>query len=84
MARAADLVDSKWSKELNESPRIMNELVKEISTRLANDPRFNDTGMSMTVNELRKNLHKKDLDVDGSKEMLISRLNESNNRQRTE
>ena len=40
----------------------------------------------MSVNELRKALDEKDLDVDGSKEMLVSRLGESNanKRQRTE
>ena len=40
----------------------------------------------MSVDELRKALDENGLDVDGSKEMLVSRLDESNSnkRQRTE
>ena len=84
VSRATDLIDSNFPEKLNESPRIMNELMKAISTRLVNDSRFNNTGMNMAVNELRKELDEKGLDVDGSKEMLMSRLNESNKKQRTE
>ena len=39
---------------------------------------------NLTVTKLRTRLGQEGLDVDGSKETLISRLNESNKRKRTE
>ena len=56
----------------------------EVSNSSYNDPRFANSGMNMSVNELRKKLDEEGLDVDGSKETLISRLQESNKRQRAE
>ena len=50
------------------------------------DTRFDEFG-NLSVSELRKRLADDDLDIDGSKEMLVSRLNESESakkRQRTE
>ena len=49
------------------------------------DSRFDSTaGRNATVNELRMKLSEKDLGADGSKEMLIFCLTESNKRQWTE
>ena len=85
VSRSADLIGSEHLEKLKESPKIMSELMKELSTRMNNDPRFVITPeRNMPVNELRKKLSEEGLDVDGSKEMLLSRLNESNKRQRTE
>ena len=36
-----------------------------------------DSGKTLTVNELRLELSKRKLDVDGSKEVLLSRLDEA-------
>lgn len=61
------------SKKLMDTPILMKESMIEIS----NDPTncIDSTGR-MTVNELRTKLHEAGQDVDGSKEMLISRLDE--------
>ena len=84
VARAVDLINSEYVSKLNESPKIMNELMKEVSTVLVDDSRYDNAGRNMSVNELRKKLDVEGLDVDGSKETLISRLNDCNKRQRTE
>ena len=62
------------SKMPKESPKLLDEIMIAIS----NDPNnFIDETDTMTVNELRMNLNNNGLDVDGSKEMLVSPLNES-------
>ena len=56
----------------------------EMSKRVDTDTRFSEYG-NLSVNELRKRLADEELDIDGSKEMLVSRLTESaKKRQRTE
>lgn len=86
VARATDFMfmNSEWTKKLSDAPRLMHELMLEMSMRLNNDSRFDSTGRSMSVSELRTKLHEKGLDVDGSKTTLISRLQGSNKRQKTD
>ena len=80
--RSEDILNCESSKILKESPKLLTELMIEIS-RSPDDNRFGDE-RNMLVDKMRKRLHERGLDVDGSKEMLISRLQESNKRQRTE
>lgn len=76
-----DILSSESAEKLKTSPRLMSELMIAIS----NNPNDHFDPMdSMTVSELRTELRRKSLDVDGSKEALISRLKVSNKRQRTE
>ena len=44
---------------------------------------FDETS-KLTVNKLRGKLDEKELDVDGSKEILVTRLNAANKRQKDE
>jgi hypothetical protein len=71
-----ELLKSEHSKCLRDS----GELLSEIMLLMADEYEGKKT---MSVSELRKELGKRELDVDGSKETLVSRLEESK-RQRTE
>ena len=71
-----EVLKSESSKCLRES----GELLSEIMLLMNPD---NEDSEDMDVNELRKELGKRKLDVDGSKDALISRLEEAK-RQRTE
>ncbi|KAL7553270.1 hypothetical protein ACHAWF_016525 [Thalassiosira exigua] len=82
-ARAVDIFDHDCFQKLKESPRLMEEFMREVAKASNNNDRFDD-GSSTSVNSLRKQLREKGLDIDGSKEMLISRLQGSNKRRRTE
>lgn len=84
VSRSKDILNHESSKELKESPKLLTELMREIYETANIDSRFDNSGRNMSVDELRKKLDEKDLDVDGSKEMLVSRLEESNKRQRIE
>ncbi|KAL7550144.1 hypothetical protein ACHAWF_013415 [Thalassiosira exigua] len=85
MANAADYMESSNSKKLKESPKLMEELMFEIISNSANrDSRMDSTGNNCTVNDLRKMLHKEGLDLNGSKEMLVARLENSKKRKKTE
>ena len=81
---AKDIIKSETWKKLKESPDLMEEMIFAMSNTPENDC-FDQTS-KMSVDELRKELNEMGLDVDGSKEMLVSRLDESNanKRQRTE
>ena len=68
---ASDFLQSKASEEL-----------MEISEGTKKDKHFDKTGRNKPVNELRTRLHKDGFDVDGSKEMLVSRL-EANKKHKT-
>mmetsp|Transcript_11454 Transcript_11454/g.25142 ORF Transcript_11454/g.25142 Transcript_11454/m.25142 type:complete len:373 (+) Transcript_11454:297-1415(+) len=83
VSRSEDVLNSESSKHLKESPKLLTELVLEIS-KSANIATPFDVGRNVSVNDLRGQLHDEGLDVDGSKEMLIARLQTSNKRQRTE
>ena len=80
---AKDIIKSESWEKLKESPKLLEELIVSMSSNP--DDCFEPHG-KMSVDELRKALDEKSLDVDGSKEMLVSRLDEStsNKRQRTE
>jgi len=83
VSRSEDVLNSESSKYLKESPKLLTELMMEISKSANKATSFGD-GRNVSVNDLREQLHEKGLDVDGSKEMLIARLETSNKRQRTE
>ncbi|KAL7547245.1 hypothetical protein ACHAWF_011617 [Thalassiosira exigua] len=78
-ACALDNLNDDDSKKLKESPRLMEDLMREVFNNANRDGRYDD-GINTTVYELRKQLHEKGLDVDGNKENLISRLEESKKR----
>mmetsp|Transcript_18728 Transcript_18728/g.45031 ORF Transcript_18728/g.45031 Transcript_18728/m.45031 type:complete len:370 (+) Transcript_18728:518-1627(+) len=80
-SRSADILKCESSKLLKESPKLLTELLIEAS-KSSNESHF--SGGNASVDEMRKKLHARGLGVDGSKETLISRLQESNKRQRTE
>jgi hypothetical protein len=71
---AKEILKSEHSKRLRESAELLSEIIV-----LTNE----DDVDTMTVTDLRKELGECGLDVDGSKEMLVSRLSDSK-RQRTE
>ena len=73
MHKSVVLTKSEHSKELRES----GELLAQIMLLMDNQDD------EMTVTELRKELDKRELDVDGSKAALVERL-KSAKRQRTE
>jgi len=77
-------VNSDQWKKLNESPELMVEMIAEMSSTLNKDDRFGKSEKTLSVNELRKELDDKGLDADGSKDMLLSRLQESNKGQATD
>ena len=84
VTRSADLLNSATQEKLSESPGLLIELMKEMSKRNDTDTRFDEYG-NLSVNDLRKRLIAEELDIDGSKESLVSRLKESaKKRQRTE
>ena len=68
-------------KKLEASPRLLKELMVVISSDSTNQI---NVASKLSVDELRKRLSDQGLDVDGSKEVLATCLNESNKRQRTE
>jgi len=80
-SRSADILKCESSKLLKESPKLLTELLIEAS-KSSNESHF--SGGNASVDEMRKKLHARGLGVDGSKETLISRLQESNKRQRME
>jgi speckle-type POZ protein len=69
LLHAKEILKSEHSKRLRESSELLSEIVM-----LTNDPDEEDF---VTVTELRKELGKRKLDVDGSKEALMSRLKEA-------
>ncbi len=69
-----EILESDLSIELRDSAELMAELVVVLTSK---------NRESMTVTELRKELGKRGLDVDGSKKALVSRLEDAM-RQRTE
>lgn len=84
LARAKDLLNSETREKLSETPGLMVELMTEMSNRNDIDTRFDEYG-NLSVTDLRKKLIEEELDIDGSKEMLVSRLTESaKKKQRTE
>ncbi|KAL7536736.1 hypothetical protein ACHAXR_007372 [Thalassiosira sp. AJA248-18] len=74
VARATDLLDSKPCEVLDQSPRLLRELMK---AKFNIPIGYSGETHKMTVTELRKKLAERGLDVEGSKELLVSRFEES-------
>ena len=72
------LLRSPRSDKLKQSPQLVTELMTEMSSQM------NGTGGTMGVSDLRKELADKGLDLDGSKEILVSRLQSFKKRSREE
>ena len=84
VARSEDILNNlEFSKQLVESPELLLEVTKELSKKSSRHQCFSD-GSIPAVTQLRNQLSKKGLDVDGTKEMLVACLNASNKRQKTE
>ena len=67
-----EILESQHSKRLKESAELLSEIIM-----LTESENENDDCKCMTVNELRKKLGKRKLDVDGSKDALVARLKEA-------
>ncbi|KAL7539388.1 hypothetical protein ACHAXR_009239 [Thalassiosira sp. AJA248-18] len=76
-ARVNDVLAQEESKKLEESPRLWREIMVDISR----DP-SDCFGDNLSVDELRGKLDQMGLDVDGSKEMLVNRLDTANQSQK--
>ncbi|KAL7466743.1 hypothetical protein ACHAXS_007033 [Conticribra weissflogii] len=78
VARGRDLGHPEYFVELNESPA----LLREVCAKLAEQCRCDNLALSRieSVNRLRGRLDQKNLDVHGTKEVLISSLRESKKR----
>lgn len=81
-ARAKDMLAHESFKKLKKSPALMEECMIAMAKDLNND--CVDDTENISVDRLRKQLDEKGLDVDGTKATLVSRLESSNKRQRTE
>ena len=78
-ARAEDIVDSSSSEKLQERADLLKELMIAVLRKSNNSTTFDNGGASsMTVDALRGKLDQKGMDEDGSKIILVSRLEESN------
>ena len=73
-----EILKSEHSKCLRDSAELLSEIMLQM-----NNGNEDDDSESMTVNELRQELGNRKLDVDGSKDALVARLEEAK-RQRTE
>ena len=80
VARAADLLNYKSFQKLKESPRLLGELIlDELILEMSNGPNeCVDDICWMTINKFRMKLAQRglDLDVDGSKKVRVSSLEE--------
>ena len=72
-ARLKDVMNSESFLELAKSPQLMRELMMPVVDCGTPPINGDDLGM-MPVITLRRRLEEKGLDIDGTKEMLISRL----------
>ena len=83
--KSDEVMASEGFEQVAESPEIMREMMAAMSSGNKKRPassRPNDTGRDykrMRVSTLRQKLDGKGLDVDGSKEMLVARLEETEN-----
>ena len=80
MSMVQDLLQSNCWDKLRESQALMSELIMEMSQTVNNDSRLITN--RMTVNALRERAEEDGLDMDGSKQTLISILEESKKRKR--
>jgi hypothetical protein len=70
VANANDILPFKEAKELRESPKLMEELLSASNDQYRSDEHLG----SKSISELRNLLAAKNMDVDGSKEVLVTRL----------
>jgi len=63
-----DIIHSEHSRQLRESSELLAELLILVTSKY---------GDSVTVTELRQELEKRGLDIDGSKQALVSRLKDA-------
>ncbi len=73
VARAKGVMKTESFKTLKQSPRLMEELL--LAATVERDGRLADAVNMLSVNDLRMELNHLEMDVDGSKEMLVRRLN---------
>lgn len=78
LLNSKDVLKSEYSTCLRESSDLLSEILMIVGSN-----NETDSGKTLTVNELRLELSKRKLDADGSKEVLLSRLEEAK-RQRIE
>ena len=74
---AQRVLDSEGSKEILESPELMREILLSCTDNTRSP--FASYTSKLSVSELREKLEKLDLSLDGSKEALITRLEEAEN-----
>lgn len=80
VTRPEDVMQLESYNELKQSPELMQELL----SALASETNVVAHGCTITsVYDLRKKLESKGLDVDGSREVLVTRLKSANKRKRT-
>jgi len=75
-----DVLKTEAYKSMKQCPRLMEEAMIAVYTTFngVEDERLGQTRRNFSVDELRNDLGKVGLDVDGSKEMLLSRLDNRN------
>lgn len=83
VSRATDILNSSWSDKLKASPKLLQELILATASETQQHSYITNDTSKMSVSELREELGKRKLDVDGTKQMLASRLESANKRQRT-
>lgn len=80
VTRPEDVLQLESYNELKQSPELMQELL----SALESETNVVAHGCTITsVYDLRKKLESKGLDVDGSREVLVTRLKSANKRKRT-
>ncbi|KAL7536735.1 hypothetical protein ACHAXR_007371 [Thalassiosira sp. AJA248-18] len=90
VTRADDLLSLESSKKVKDSPELMEELMiavakdRDMYKEKAKAGIIFQNPSRVTVGELRRKLDERGLGVDGSKEILVSRLEGSNKRLKTE
>ena len=75
-ACARDVLKTESYKNMRECPRLLEEVMIAVQNASGLDVRFKRATI-LSVNELRTKLSSIGLDVDGSKETLVARLNDS-------
>mmetsp|Transcript_32085 Transcript_32085/g.67877 ORF Transcript_32085/g.67877 Transcript_32085/m.67877 type:complete len:379 (+) Transcript_32085:103-1239(+) len=81
VARAKDIMSTRYSEKLKQSPELLQELI--LATAENSNKGEHSFRAVMSVAELRKELGKRNLGVDGSKEKLVARLESAKKRQKT-
>jgi len=77
-ARMRDVIKTESYRNMKQCPRLMEEIMLAVQSTSNLDGRFGGTTSMLSVDKLRENLKKLGLDMDGSREVLTHRLNDSN------